>query len=71
MKILDQINADLESLAGMYATGNAHGIPVNNAGSVRVTRTDILVFDHKTPVQLNQHTAHFLRELADIVEKFY
>ena len=70
-KVLDQINDEFEKLANSWAMGNAHGIPVSrDAGTLTLTTLLDLKFSQTIPVT-NPHLPDILRQVADILEKFF
>jgi len=70
MKVLDQINKDLDELANDYARGNASGIPVTHGCSLTLERLDDLRFKERINVT-HPRLPTVLRELAAILEKYF
>ena len=70
MKVIDQINRDLERLANTYATDNAHGIPASEKGYLKLISMRYLVFEPHLTLT-SPDLPRVLREIANILEKYF
>jgi hypothetical protein len=70
MKIIDQINRDLEIIANGWATNNAHGWPITESGRLTLCSVRSLLFEEQIDIT-HPDCPQCLSQIADILQKYY
>lgn len=70
MKILEQINDDLNAIAVTYARGNAHGWPITSDGNLSIDNLEYLQFKQKICIT-DPRLPEALRQIANILERYF
>lgn len=68
-KVLDRINAELKKRGNVWAAGNAHGWPTET-GELTLVSLKKLIFKENLDTT-DSRTPAMLRDIADILEKFF